>query len=395
MTRRAHALMLAALLTAACGDGATEPIENPLAITQVSVGSGHACALSSEGGVYCWGDGGEGQLGQGARADSGEPVRVAGPVLFQSVSAGALHTCGLDQAGAAWCWGWNAYYQRGNPTDTATARPVAVEGGLRFTSLDAGGNHTCALTSDGQAWCWGYNRFGQLGDGTTNTSIGPVPVSGSLRFRQISAGATHTCAVTATGSQTWCWGSNALGQLGVGSDTLFTTVPRRVVGGVALTQVSAGMDHTLGVTSAGVLYAWGGNARGQLGLGVTAPVGVPGAVAPTASKATQRFAQVSAGSEVSCAVLRATGQAFCWGRGESGQLGNGDTSDHNWPQGVFLQPAPRHRSDRLLFDVLSAGVLQTCGTTDEHVLFCWGRGVPVAAIGHGYVLLPVRIPLGG
>jgi alpha-tubulin suppressor-like RCC1 family protein len=333
-------------------------------------------------------------VGQGALANAAVPTRVTGPVLFTAVSAGALHTCGLDGEGAAWCWGWNAYYQRGNPTDTATARPVAVTDGLRFTSLDAGGNHTCALTSTGEAWCWGYNRFGQLGDGTTSTSIGPVRVGGGLRFRQISAGTAHTCGVTTTGSQTWCWGSNALGQLGVGSDTLFSGVPRRVAGTAALTQVSAGMDHTCGVTSAGVVHCWGGNARGQLGNGAAAPVGVPGALTPTASKAAQRFTQVSAGAEVTCGLLVSTGQAFCWGRGESGQLGNGDTSDQYWPQGVFVQPTSGHRSDRLRFRVITAGTVQSCGTTNEDVLYCWGWTVPGNSGVSGFALLPRRVPIG-
>jgi len=395
MTSRAQTLAFATLLAAACGDGATEPIENPLAITSVSTGMEHTCALSSEGGVYCWGRGAEGQLGQGARADSDVPTAVVGPVRFQAVSAGALHTCGLDGEGAAWCWGWNAYYQRGNPTDTSSARPVAVTGNLRFTALDAGGNHTCALTADGQAWCWGYNRFGQLGDGTTNTSVGPVPVTGAVRFRQISAGTTHTCGVAtaATGGQTWCWGSNALGQLGVGSDTLFSALPRRVAGSAALTQVSAGMDHTCGVNSSGVLYCWGGNARGQLGNGAATPVGVPGALTPTASKGAQRFNLVSAGSEVSCALLNGTGQAYCGGRGESGQLGIGNANNQYMPQPVYLQPNWLHQLDLLSFIVLVVNGERTCGTTDEQVLYCWGRGVPGVGVNSAFAFLPTRVPV--
>ncbi|MDP2958890.1 MAG: hypothetical protein Q8N53_20870 [Longimicrobiales bacterium] len=398
MIRRSLPYVCVALLVAclACGDGATEPIENPLAITSVSVGMEHTCALSSEGGVYCWGRGAEGELGQGTRADSDVPVRVVGGVRFRTITAGALHTCGLDEAGAAYCWGWNAYYQRGNPTDTSTARPVPVTGNLRFTSVDAGGNHTCALASDGQAWCWGYNRFGQLGDGTTNTSIGPVRVQGAVRFRQITAGTTHTCgiATAASGGQTWCWGSNALGQLGAGSDTLFAALPRRVVGSVSLTQVSAGMDHTCGVSSGRVLYCWGGNAHGQLGNGASAPDGVPGALTPTASKASERFTLVSTGAETTCGLLVPTGQAYCWGRGESGQLGNGDTQHQYWPQPVFLQPDERHRTDLLLFRTLSPAAEHTCGTTGEDVLYCWGRRVPGTA-GTGYALLPLRVPIGG
>lgn len=389
----------ASLAAAACGDAVTAPVRTPLAVTQVSAGAAHMCALTSEGRAFCWGAGAEGQLGQGRLADEGEPVAVvagAGTTAFTQVSAGAQHTCALDGEGAAWCWGWNPYYQRGNPTDTATARPVAVVGGVRFAALDAGGNHTCALDASGAAWCWGYNRFGQLGNGTTNTSIGPVAVAGGLRFRQISAGANHTCAVatSASGGRTWCWGLNAQGQLGVGSDTLAVAVPTRVAGTVALTQVSAGLDHTCGVATGGAPHCWGGNAHGQLGVGASTPEGVPGALTPAAVQMLGPVVAVEAGARTTCAVRQNDRVGHCWGRGDAGQLGNGDVRDHWFPQPVHLQPGNLQRGDLLRFRGLAPSAAQTCGVSDEDVLFCWGRGVPGGG-GAGYALLPVRVPIGG
>jgi alpha-tubulin suppressor-like RCC1 family protein len=66
------------------------------------------------------------------------------------------------------------------------------------------------------AYCWGTNFSGELGDGTTTTRLAPVPVAGGLQFRQVSAGTNHTCGVT-TGNVAYCWGLNDFGQLGDGT----------------------------------------------------------------------------------------------------------------------------------------------------------------------------------
>src|SRR5687768_12268906 len=99
------------------------------------------------------------------------------------------------------------------PTSPAAAPPPAVELTVipttAFASLDAGESHACALTSAGQAWCWGRNAMGQLGDSTASVRTTPVQVlqQSGVTFTQVSAGQAHTCAITSAG-QAWCWGSN-------------------------------------------------------------------------------------------------------------------------------------------------------------------------------------------
>ncbi|MCX6027074.1 MAG: hypothetical protein NTY23_12605, partial [Chloroflexi bacterium] len=84
--------------------------------------------------------------------------------------------------------------------------------------IAAGGAHSCALVGDGAVMCWGKNNWGQLGDGSTTDRATPVPLNSGLiqpglRFVEITAGAEHTCGLTGDG-RAWCWGYNFAGQLG-------------------------------------------------------------------------------------------------------------------------------------------------------------------------------------
>jgi alpha-tubulin suppressor-like RCC1 family protein len=95
-----------------------------------------------------------------------------------SLAAGGAHTCGLTAAGAAYCWGSNSNGQLGNGTiGGMNIAGAPVSGGITFVSLSAGGAHTCGVTPDGAIYCWGANASGQLGDGTQADRGGPVRVT--------------------------------------------------------------------------------------------------------------------------------------------------------------------------------------------------------------------------
>jgi alpha-tubulin suppressor-like RCC1 family protein len=102
---------------------------------------------------------------------------------------------------------------------------------LIFQAISMGGTHACALTPAGEAYCWGHGMNwlkGQLGDGTQQSHTSPNPVVGNLRFRSITSGSEHTCGVTLQGVG-YCWGSNRLGQLGIGSRDS-SLVPVQILG---------------------------------------------------------------------------------------------------------------------------------------------------------------------
>lgn len=256
-----------------------------LSFSSVSAGQLHTCAVTASGAAYCWGRNSEGQLGIGVtEATRSTPAAVNGGLTFSSVTVAGAHSCGVTTSGAAYCWGFNGSGELGDNSFTNRSVPVVV-GSLNFASVSAGAGHTCGVTASGVAYCWGRNLEGQLGIGVQGANQPtPLAVTGGLSFSSVAAGAAHSCGVAATGVA-YCWGSNDYGELGNGTFNR-SAAPVAVGGGLQFRSVSAGgiefsdyyyygyygsyfVDHTCGITTAGVAYCWGSNDYGQLGYGRT------------------------------------------------------------------------------------------------------------------------------
>ncbi len=209
------------------GNGTLTNATTPVAVSlgvfgsaiSVTAGGAFSCALTNGGGVICWGDNSYGELGSGSSISrSLTPLAVAGLASVVQISAGYTHACAVTSAGGVVCWGDNAEGQLGNGTQTNSNVAVAVSGlSSGVVAVAAGAYHTCAVTNAGGAVCWGDNGTGDLGNGNMTRSLIPVPVSGlSAGVKSVSAGENYSCAVTNTGA-VWCWGSNGNGNLGDGS----------------------------------------------------------------------------------------------------------------------------------------------------------------------------------
>ncbi len=322
-------------------------------VIQVSGGQSHACALTSEGRVYCWGYNGYGQLGDGTTTQRNVPVAIdasgalAGKSVVQ-ISSQYSSTCALTSEGKIYCWGMNSGGQLGNNTTTSSSTPVAVyTGGLlsgkTVVRIGSGAGTGCAVTSDGGVYCWGNNANSEMGIGSAGgfyTVPTAVVTSGALAGKtviEISGGANHTCALTSSGSA-YCWGYNSSGQLGDNSATQ-KSVPVAVdtsgaLNGKSVAHIVAGYTHTCAVTSDGGAYCWGSNSYGELGGGWTGSVSrVPSAVDVSGVLAGKALVQVAAGYNYSCG-LTSDGAAYCWGRGLYGQLGYNSSADSNVPVAV-------------------------------------------------------------
>jgi hypothetical protein len=142
-------------------------------------------------------------------------VRSAGdPIRFSSISVGG-HACGVEaESGRGFCWGPNESGQLGDGTTVQRLTPTLVAGGaVRFSSISPGGAFTCGVEAEtGRAYCWGANALGQLGDGTATGRPEPLPMNGSaLRFTRISARGDMACGIEAESSVAYCWGRGYTG----------------------------------------------------------------------------------------------------------------------------------------------------------------------------------------
>ncbi len=174
-------------------------------------------------------------------------------------------------------------------------------------------------------------------------------------FAAVTAGADHTCGLT-TGGRVYCWGDNAEGELGTGS-RVDARLPTGLSSSLIFLKIDAGSRFTCGIAETGDAYCWGANDRGQLGNAAT-----PRSLAPAAVIGGLRFRSISAGGEHTCAVSD-QGVAYCWGANEEGQLGTGNTAASSRPLAVS--------SDRRYLSI-TAGDTHTCAIAADSVAYCWG-----------------------
>lgn len=199
-------------------------------VIAISAAGYHTCALLSTGAVKCWGSDDNGTIGNGGGGDSTKPGgAISGfSASVIALAAGERHNCALLSTGGVQCFGQNGNGQLGNNTTNSSSTPVTVSGISSAVAISANGWTSCALLSSGEAKCWGRNNEGQLGDNSTTQSLTPVTVSGLSSAVAIGSGYNHTCALLSSGAAK-CWGSNEWRQLGDGTDTQ-RLVPTSVTG---------------------------------------------------------------------------------------------------------------------------------------------------------------------
>jgi alpha-tubulin suppressor-like RCC1 family protein len=317
------------------------------AVQTIASSSNGVCALTMSGGVSCWGD------------DNPFPSAIAGLSKgVTGIAAGGSHYCAIHN-GAVKCWGNNANGQLGDGTTTKRTTPTAVIGlDKDVISLDAGSNHTCALLISRSVKCWGANESGQLGDGSNMQRNTPTLVSGlSQNVTAISAGKTQTCAIT--GGTIKCWGNVSI------PPSPFRSKPETIEGisdsllGGGVVNLALGEKHTCLLSYAGSILCWGNNTYGQLGNGTYSNHTTPREI----NTINDGIRNIVAGAYHTC-LLTVNNMVYCWGKNEQGQLGIGDVQDIPYPVSV------KNISNDIVS--ISAGWGHSCAQTRGGGVKCWG-----------------------
>ncbi|MDI1460815.1 cell wall anchor protein [Catellatospora sp. KI3] len=249
------------------------------------------------------------------------PVALTLPAMPASAGADdADH--GVGGAHSAAAWGRNLEGQLGDATTTSRLTAVTVAGTDTVRAVSAGEQFGLALLADGSVRSWGHNSHGELGDGTKVEHLTAGNVAGLAGVKTIAAGGQFGLALLADGSVR-SWGSNSHGQLGDGTTTeRLTPVTVTGLAGLKVKAIAAGFDFSLAVLADGSVRSWGNNDSGQLGDGTTTerltPVTVTGLTG-------RKVKSVAAGIDFSAAVL-GDGSVKSWGGNGLGQLGNGTTA---------------------------------------------------------------------
>lgn len=247
------------------------------------------------------------------------------------------------------------------------------------TDVAVGDSHTCAVLPTGAVRCWGRGKYGRLGYGNI-FNIGDdelANTAGSLDLgapvAQLSAGNGHTCALLDNG-EVYCWGKGSDGRLGygsddhVGDDETAESVGPVDVGGSTI-QIAAGARHTCALLATGYVRCWGLGENGQLGYGNTDSIGndeLP--VTAGYVEFGVSIAELALGYFHSCALLT-NGRVRCWGHGLYGQLGFGNTDDvgdDELPSSVAAVDVGGTVTQ------LAPGAWHTCVLLDTGSVRCWG-----------------------
>jgi alpha-tubulin suppressor-like RCC1 family protein len=260
-----------------------------------------------------------------------------------------------------YAWGYGANGQLGNNTAVNKSSPVTVVGGItNWTAVSGSNYNSLGLTNRGVLYAWGSGTSGQLGDNTIISKSSPVTVVGGITtWSAIAAGRFSSLGLTSTGL-IYAWGSNTGGALG-DNTAISKSSPVTVVGGITnWSSISSGHGGArLAITNTGILYAWGDGSFGQLGTGTTfnrsSPVTVVGGITNWSAVSTGGFFALG---------LTNTGIVYAWGYGANGQLGDNSVLQRSSPVTVV--------GGITNWSAIAAGRDHSLGLRDNGVLYAWG-----------------------
>lgn len=237
----------------------------------IACGGFHTMVVTADGRLWTFGRGKDGRLGQGDEEERLTPTLVLALEVCEAkivmVAAGVAHSIAATSDGDVYTWGWGDDGQLGHGDGDTKIFPTKLDSvyfqGSSAVVVAAGELHSAILTAAGELFVCGNGGHGALGLGDTDNRYKPEYLSndafsGSL-LRMAACGAQHTMAVTEKG-ELWTWGIGEFKQLGHGDD-IQRRIPTRVdplyFGGAKISTVAAGTHVSTALTEQGVLFTWG------------------------------------------------------------------------------------------------------------------------------------------
>jgi alpha-tubulin suppressor-like RCC1 family protein len=286
---------------------------------QIFMGQNHTGAIKTDGSLWMWGNGTEGQLGNFATTNRSTPVTTfAGGNNWKSVACGSNHTAAIKTDGSLWVWGFESNGSLGTNGGGNRNTPVTTfAGGNNWKSVFSAALRTAAIKTDGSLWTWGNGGNGQLGiNDPTDRAIPVTTFIGGNNWKQVSGGSSHTAAIKTDGSL-WVWGSGGDGRLGTNDTTQRNTPVTTFAGGNNWKFVSTCLgSHSAAIKTDGSLWIWGGNTSVELGINNNNQKNTP----VTTFAGGNNWKQVSCGDRFTVAI-KTDGTLWGWGGNNNGELG--------------------------------------------------------------------------
>jgi alpha-tubulin suppressor-like RCC1 family protein len=303
------------------------------------------------------------------------------------IEAAQNNNCALYASGRVYCWGYNGGINRSGGSFGHNPAPVQVVSAVgapleNVAQLAGGSNYMCARRTNGTVQCWGASLavgdVAGLADATHvsargtafcavsggrvvcwNTNLTPGAAVANLSdATMVAVGVGFNCALRMTGGVV-CWGTNAYGQLGNSTTTSSTTNPVAVTGLTDAVSVTAGEHFACARRRTGAVVCWGRNQSGQLGDGST----VANRSAPVEVMSLTGVTELRAGMRHACAIATG-GQLRCWGENTYAQLGDATNTNRAAPV-VVADLSPQR--------AVALDLHHTCGLGADGRVRCWGN----------------------
>jgi alpha-tubulin suppressor-like RCC1 family protein len=357
--------------------------------TQIFLGGYHSSVITEDGKVYIWGRNMYGGLGDGTKISKSTPIEITSELNLKSreeviqMSLGSYHSAALTSRGRLITWGNNQYGQLGDDTTINRLKPVDVTSQFNLNSdeiiiqVSFNGISSSAITSDGRIFIWGDKAL-EIGflipqtiplDITSEFDLNP-----GEKIIQVSLGGYHSSVITSDG-RIFFWGINENGQLGDGTTT-YSSVPIDITSQFSLDedekiiQASLNDSHSSVITSKGRIFTWGKNDSGQLGDGTTSDSLIPIDVTSLFFLDTdEKIIQVALGLVHSSAIT-SEGRIFTWGSNFGGKLGDGTTENRTNPTDITFQFSLD--ADEAIIQV-ALGLFHSSAITSKGRIFTWGQ----------------------